>query len=285
MRGCLMPIIRGKHSFEGHFTQIPNAWVRDKRLSYKARGLLAELMSHEPGFSVSRESIARNGQDGDRAVRSAIAELEAAGYLRRSQERSDGQRFGAAIWTTSDPFEPSVRFAPAGFAPADNAGAKKTIDKNTKEKELKTLVRDELGRRFDDFWKVYPRREKKAKAEAAFYKAAQVTDPQSIIDGATRYAEDPNRVKQFTRIPESWLNGHCWDDDPLPAREMTPEDKAEKLRIERAQKADADRERSRKLLEEQKAAAELAKANPPKRCEHDRIAVMCSVCSKAPKAT
>jgi hypothetical protein len=280
-----MPIIRGKHSFEGHFTQIPNTWVRDKRLSYKARGLLAELMSHEPGFRVSRESIARNGQDGDRAVRSAIAELEASGYLRRSQERSDGQRFGAAIWTTCDPFEPSVHFAPADRAHADNAGAKKTIEKNTKEKELKTLVQDELGRKFEDFWKVYPRREKKAKALDAFRKWAQEVDPQRIIDGAARYASDPNRVKQFTRIPESWLNGNCWDDDPLPVREMTPEEKAEKLRIERAQKMDADRERSRKLLEEQKAAAEQAKANPPKRCEHDRIAVMCSVCSKAPKAT
>ena len=280
-----MPIIRGKHSFEGHFTQIPNTWVRDKRLSYKARGLLAELMSHEPGFRVSRESIARSGQDGDRAVRSAIAELEAAGYLRRSQERSDSQRFGAAVWTTCDPFEPSVRFAPADRAHADNAGAKKTIEKNTKDQERKTLVRDELGQQFDDFWKVYPRREKKAKAETAFYKAAQVVDPQKIIDGATRYAQDPNRVKQFTRIPESWLNGHCWDDDPLPAREMTPEEKAERLRIERATKTAADRENSKRVLEEQKAAAEAAKANPPKRCEHDRVAVICSVCSKAPKAT
>ncbi|CAB4152940.1 hypothetical protein UFOVP609_35 [uncultured Caudovirales phage] len=280
-----MPIIRGKHSFEGHFTQIPNAWVRDKRLSYKARGLLAELMSHEPGFRISRESIARSGQDGDRAVRSAIAELEAAGYLRRSQERADGQRFGAAVWTTTDPFPPSVRFAPAGNAPADNGTQKKTKEEKTKEKELKTLVQDELGRKFDDFWKIFPRHEAKANARDAFLKAARTTSPDTIIAGAVAYANDPNRVKQYTRLPATWLNGSCWDDDPLPARETTPEEKAEKLRIERAKKAEVDRENAKRVLEEQKAAAEQAKANPAKRCEHDRVAVICSVCSKPPNAT
>lgn len=280
-----MPIIRGRHSFEGHFTQIPNAWVRDKRLSYKARGLLAELMSHEPGFEVSRESIARNGQDGDSAVRTAIAELEAAGYLRRSQERSDGQRFGAAVWTTCDPEKPSGRFTPAEKSHAGKTGAKKTIDKNTKKKEIKTLVRDELGRKFDEFWAAYPRREKRSAAEAKFRVVARDTDPDRIIQGAIRHAADPNRTAQYTRIPTSWLNGECWDDDPLPVRELTSEQKAENLRLERARKAELDREMSKKYLEEQKQAEEQARANPPKRCKHDRIEVMCLVCSKPPKVS
>ena len=35
-----MPLIRGYHSFDDHFTQIPNSWLRDTRLSLKAIGLL-----------------------------------------------------------------------------------------------------------------------------------------------------------------------------------------------------------------------------------------------------
>ena len=35
-----MPVIRGHHSFDNHFTQIPNHWLRDSRLSFKARGLM-----------------------------------------------------------------------------------------------------------------------------------------------------------------------------------------------------------------------------------------------------
>jgi hypothetical protein len=71
-----MPIIRGEHSFDAHFTQIPNAWLRDNRLSYKARGLLAELVSHTVGWEVSIQRIANNGVDGKDSIGSAIQELE-----------------------------------------------------------------------------------------------------------------------------------------------------------------------------------------------------------------
>jgi len=159
-----MPIIRGHHSFDGQFTQIPNAWIRDKRLSYKARGLLAELMSHAPGFEVSRERMARSGQDGDRAVRTAIAELESAGYLKRSQSRSRNGQLGAALWITTDPFEPSVQNPPAGNSPADNATSKNTELKKTEIKK-EELAQDELERLFNSFWQGYPRHVGKGKSK------------------------------------------------------------------------------------------------------------------------
>lgn len=273
-----MPIIRGRHAFDGHFTQIPNHFIRDKRLSYKARGLLAELMSHEPGFEVSREKLARNGQDGDGAIRSAIRELEVNGYLKRSQSRSEGQKFAAAVWVTQDPFPPSVSFPPAAFPPAEDSAPKNTKDKKTKER---TLVQDELGRKFEDFWQVYPRKEKRAKALAAFLRWAEEVDPQRIIDGAIRYANDPNRVKQFTRIPESWLNGNCWEDDPLPERMVTAEEKAEKERLDRIRRDEARRAADKAERDRLAAEAERARANPPKLCEHDRIAAICPVCSRS----
>ena len=33
--------------FERDFTQLPNAWLRDRRLSRGARGLLGEIMTHD----------------------------------------------------------------------------------------------------------------------------------------------------------------------------------------------------------------------------------------------
>lgn len=278
-----MPIIRGHHAFEAHFVQIPNAWLRDSRLSYKARGLLAELMTHAPGFQVSRERLSRNGQDGDRAIRTAIAELEAAGYLKRSQSRSDGQRFGAAVWVTCDPSEPSVRFAPAAFAPADDEGAKKTEVKKTEVREL-DLVRGELERvnkkAFEEFWKVYPRRQARGGAIKAFLKAAECVPVQEILDGAQRFASDPYLPpKQFVPMAATWLNQERWSDGPLPERELTPEEKAAKA------KERSERDRESTIAESQRRSAEYAriaaeaKANPPERCEHDRVKVMCKKCS------
>ena len=277
----LMPIIRGKHHFDGHFTQIPNAWIRDKRLSYKARGLLAELLSHEPGFEVSREKLSRNGQDGDGAIRSAIRELEANGYLKRSQNRSERQRFGAAVWTTQDPFPPSVSFSPAENPPAENRTLKKTIEEKTKER---TLVRDELEPLFEEFWKVYPRRQGRGAAVKAFAKALESADAITILTGAHQYGSDANLPeKQFIPMPATWLNQERWSDGPLPERVLSPEEKLAREREDRLKRDEIRKAAEAKEAAERRKAEEAAKLNPPKLCEHERVAVICPVCTKPGK--
>jgi hypothetical protein len=72
--------------------------------------------------------------------------------------------------------------------------------------------------RFDEFWDAYPRRRDRRKAEKAFTNALKRADADAIIDGAVRYATDPNRLDQFTKYAEGWLNGDGWLDEPLPPR-------------------------------------------------------------------
>jgi len=67
--GATMPLVRGRHSFDDQFTQIPNAWLRDNRLSLQARGLLAQLMSHAPGWNITQESLAKANNIGRDAMR------------------------------------------------------------------------------------------------------------------------------------------------------------------------------------------------------------------------
>lgn len=109
-----MPLIRGQHSFDDHYTQIPNSWVRDARLSFKARGLLALLMSHTPGWNMSIRSIAKANGTGLDTVKSAVNELEEFGYLVRSteQQRDEKGSFADFVWTTTDPFQNPVTGKP-----------------------------------------------------------------------------------------------------------------------------------------------------------------------------
>lgn len=77
-------IVRGPRPSD-NFAQIHNAALADGRLSFKARGILAFLLSRPPGWKTSAERLARSGTDGERAVKSGLKELEALGYLKRSR--------------------------------------------------------------------------------------------------------------------------------------------------------------------------------------------------------
>jgi hypothetical protein len=209
-----MPLIRGHHSFDDQFAQIPNAWLRDARLSLKAIGLLAQIMTHVPGWNMSINSLANRNNVGRDQIRTAIAELEEFGYLTREQSREDG-KFSETIWRTSDPTDLPLSENPT----SDNSTTKNTI---TKEEQIKNNERIYSDLQFEEFWNYYPKKVDKGAALRAFRKAAKNEDVTLVIDGAKRYAEDPNLPeKQFIKNPATWLNAEAWNNGPLPARKKT----------------------------------------------------------------
>jgi len=64
---------------------------------------------------------------------------------------------------------------------------------------------------FDEFWKLYPRKEAKAAARKAWDKVTQKIEPQEIIDGLTAYSFSPD--PKFRPLPASWINGQRWEDE------------------------------------------------------------------------
>lgn len=55
--------------------------LADGTLSFKARGILAYLLSLPAGSDISPDRITKSGTDGERAVKSGLKELQDAGYL------------------------------------------------------------------------------------------------------------------------------------------------------------------------------------------------------------
>ena len=67
---------------EGGFTQIANAVLLDDRLSFKARGILALILSRPKGWQIYLDEVAkRSEKDGKRAVQTGFKELVAKGYV------------------------------------------------------------------------------------------------------------------------------------------------------------------------------------------------------------
>lgn len=105
-------LVRVQLAFERDFTQIPNEWLRDNTLSLRARGLLALLMSHKAGYSVTHKSLAATNPEGLTAIQGAVIELRAAGYLEVRKERGRGGRIDGWTWILCDPAQKKSRSLP-----------------------------------------------------------------------------------------------------------------------------------------------------------------------------
>lgn len=269
-----MPIIRGAHDFDENFTRIPNRWLRDERLSLKAIGLLAQLHSHQVGWRVSVRSLAEANTCGLDLIRTAINELEGAGYLRREQHRGNNNQFAESLWTTIDP---SSGFPSSGFPNTDNPIQKKNnLKKNKNKKDIPNL---DLTR-FGEFWLAYPRRVGKNSALRAYatarerYAGSTGDYEQAVIEGALRLSGDANLPPvQFVPYPTTWLNRDGWCDDPYPAREATQEQRAETNRVANELERERRLAQTRKVLEE--TSGESA---PVPMCEHGKKLVRCQIC-------
>lgn len=84
------------------YSQIGNAMIRDKRLSFEARGVLIFILSHPEDWTFSMEWLIRNAELGrDRAYR-ILKELKACGYCQQSQDRNAKGRVTACEYIFTD---------------------------------------------------------------------------------------------------------------------------------------------------------------------------------------
>jgi hypothetical protein len=67
---------------------------------------------------------------------------------------------------------------------------------------------------FENFWSAYPLKKAKEDARKAFKAAIKRgISAATIVNGARRYAsERAGQEAKFTKHPEKWLRGGCWDD-------------------------------------------------------------------------
>jgi len=206
-------IYRQAFDFETHFTQVPNKWLRDPNLSMKAKGLLVYLMSHEVGYNISLGQIEREMQDGKSAVRAAIDELKEAGYLKTEMTR-DKRGYNAGLsYVLQEPLSENPTLENPTL---DNQTAYREQNLTREENFLEKLTSSTNN--FDEFWEAYPRKVEKRKAQKAYQQALQSASHQEIVAGALQYRNDPQRDPAFTKHPSTWLNGGCWEDEPLPQR-------------------------------------------------------------------
>lgn len=233
-----MAIRRKPVTPEEHYTIISNAWARDDRLSLKARGLLALILSHRVGWNISIESLARTNPEGKAAIRTAVTELERGGYLRREHVRDEGGSFVGYDYVLADPpacenrtppFENrtgSFDYPTTDNPTTGNRTPKKTIPKKTISKNTHA---DASVQAFSAFWSAYPATQKGSKKAAAskyqgLLKKMSHDDLMARLVHYKRTRQRQQRSNEFVpNVPHAttWLNQERWNDygefDPTTA--------------------------------------------------------------------
>jgi hypothetical protein len=224
-----MPLIRGHHWHDDQFAQIPNEWLRDHRLSLKAIGLLAQIHTHSAGWSMSIHSLALANRISRDQISNAIKELEKWGYLKRTQERGENNRWQEITYTTCDPLpmgaeplpgKPS-RKKPSPEKPLpekplpENQTAKNTISKEEQIKEKQ--IKNQYAELFEIFWKQYPRKEAKPKAAKEFAKLSNELGADYLMQQLLIWLSHPAKSdRQYWPYAERWLRDRRFDDE-LPS--------------------------------------------------------------------
>lgn len=118
--------LRRLHNPRG-WTSLPNALLEDRSMSWRARGILAYLLSRPDGWETDSVRLAAlAGEVGERrsrraegrdAVRSALEEIERAKYLHRVRVQGPGGRWSTEYYVFDHPTEQAMPAALGGQNP------------------------------------------------------------------------------------------------------------------------------------------------------------------------
>lgn len=135
-----MTIVRAPR--EDRFTTLNRSVINDDRLSFRAMGLLTFILDKPDGWRITSTDLARGeGREGRDAVRTALSELESAGYLRRERTRNADGTFGTNSTVFESPQEVATGAGepgpgnPASVPQASITNTGSTTESNTEDLE------------------------------------------------------------------------------------------------------------------------------------------------------
>lgn len=188
------------------------------------------VLSHSGEWNAGRDFImSQSDREGREAIQTALNELTALGYRTVVKAQNEDGTFQTYTQWSHAPTEERSTDAPE-TRPSEKPTVLRTPSLRTPiENTKKTLSSDDRG--FSAFWAAYPRKEAKQAARIEWVRLMDdfIADEETIIIGANRLANDPNREPKFTPLPAKWLREQRWEDDPLPPRQQSKQTRVSKF--------------------------------------------------------
>ena len=199
---------------KNNFTIIDNAIFKDHTLSMKAKGLLCQMLSLPDGWEWSVEGLTRLSTDGISAVRSALDELETAGYFRRQQIRKDNKIAGVEYIISETKMCENLI---SENLILENLTSENLPQLNTNELNTDSLRTKELQAEFDKLWDLYPKKQGKRQAFGHYERARKsgttYEEVEQGINAYIHYLKVTQTGQQFIKMGSTFFSQRAWQDD------------------------------------------------------------------------
>lgn len=212
------------------YVTVETKTVEDKRLSFKATGLLVWLLAKPPHWTITTSGLASAKKEGRDSIATALKELEEHGYLVRNkvQDPATGQ-WG---WvhdvyetpTTENPGSVADNPTPTTENPVSaehglpDVGKSVLLVSNQSANETKELKPSFAS--FADFWNLYPPRRgikvEKQKAQEQ-WKKLSLDAQASAMTAVVNYADACKRDVTIAKDAFRWLRDKTFEDWQTPA--------------------------------------------------------------------
>lgn len=217
---------------QSNFTTIDNHALKNKELSFKAKGMLVYMWSLPNDWIFYETEIVNHATDGISSVRGALKELQDAGYLLKQRKRDEKGKLKENDWLISDipMFSPDLDYPNLEKPNLEKPNLENHTLLNTNTtKDLSKLNTDntnnhsdkpndnELKQRFEDLWNQYPNKKGKPKAFTAYKQAIKAgTTDDEIAKGIENYKREikiKRTDKQYIAHGSTWFSQKRWLDE------------------------------------------------------------------------
>ncbi len=195
------------------YTIVDNDVIGDDRLSLRTRGLLVWILSKPDGWAVTADALAEHHREGQSAIKTALRELESAGYLVRvkSRQRAVSGRL-VWVWETTvydRPHNVSVSSDPTAnvqVAPSVENRPTETTPARANVQVAPSVGFEPTENRPTEFPSVgfEPTENEPISTQVLKTKELTTTPPLASL-GLPPEASSNKLITQGTRLPQGWL--------------------------------------------------------------------------------
>ena len=183
---------------EDNYVIVDKAFLLNEKISLKAKGLLALMLSYPDNWQFYKAEIVQHTTDKENSLNSGLKELIENGYIVRKQRKDENGKFEGYEYHVYE--KPSTEKPSTENPSTENPSTEKpstenpillnnknTKNKNTKNKNTKTTPSPELVSEFKEWYSKYPHPRNEQQTMKNYIKARKTYSAEQLMTALNNY--------------------------------------------------------------------------------------------------